>query len=347
MEGTTISGERGLSSKDRTMYQFDTNKAMRTPSMMCALRATSSKLIQTSIKSRVFLILLFVLLLLPVTSMVFEDTAFLSTSGPSFKITAETPTLSLSYYSRTNSSFTPLESGDRIAGDHVLLNATWTPEASVNGTTIQIDASAIPRMISAESKTGSVEIDTRLLGNNATCTVNVTTWLLNGTALSEIFTNVFFGNFFLPHVTLLSPNGGEIWPGLHNITWTAWDRNEDDVLSFDILISSDSGASFQLLSSEITDYYLLWDFSPFRNLSTYVVEVRVSDGIYTNSDKSDLPFTAGTISSGTTVTGTTTSTAPTSPPFTDDTRLALFVAAAIIISALLSLIVYHQAKRLS
>ncbi|MDF1538870.1 MAG: hypothetical protein P1Q69_08205 [Candidatus Thorarchaeota archaeon] len=336
-----------MSSKDRTLYQFDTNNIMRKPSKICALRAIFSTLRQTRIKSRALLILLFALLFLPMTSTFFEDTTVPSNSEPAFKLAAETPTLTLSYYSLANPSFTPLEAGDRAAGDHVILNATWIPKDNVNGTTIQINASAIPRLITAESNTNSVEIDTRLLGNNATCTVNVTTWLWNGTALTEIFTNVFFGNFFVPHVTLLTPNGGETWPDQHNITWTAWDRNKDDILSFEVLISSDSGTSFQLLSSEITNYYLVWDFSPFQNLSTYVVEVRVSDGIYTSSDKSDLPFIAGTVASSTTSTGTATNTEPTSPPLAEDTRLALFIAAAIITSAFLSLIVYHQAKRLS
>lgn len=345
MEGTTISGERRLSSKDRTMYQFDTDIIMRRPSKICA----SSEIQQTRIKSRVLLILLLAILLLPMSTLLFEDKIDSSISESSFHAAAEIPTLSLSYYSGFSSSFAPLASGDRIAGDHIILNATWTPRNNVNGTVIQVNASAIPSVIVSESNTSSVEIDTRLLGNNATCSVNVTTWLLNGTAITEMFTNVFFGNFFVPHVFVLTPNGGEKWPGQHNITWTAWDNNTDDSLSFEVLLSSDSGKSFQLMSSQLMDYWFMLDFAPFQNLSSYFIEVRVSDGIYTNSDKSDSSFTAGTVASSITSTNieTTTDSTATAPPDALDSRVALFIAAAIIASAILSLIVYHQAKRLS
>jgi len=333
-----------LSSKDRTMYQFDTDRMMRRPSTICA----SSKIQPTRIKSRVLLILLLAILFLPMSTLLFDDKIDASSSESSFQPAAETPTLSLSYYSRFNSSFAPLASGDRIAGDHIILNATWVPRDNVNGTVIQVNASAIPSVIVSESNTSSVEIDTRLLRNNATCTINVTTWLLNGTAITEIFTNVFFGNFFIPHVSVLTPNGGEKWPGQHNITWTAWDNNTDDNLSFEVLLSSDSGTSFQLISSELTDYWFMLDFATFQNLSTYVIEVRVSDGIYTISDESDSSFIAGTVAPSITSTTTETNTETTATaPTTLDSRVALFIAAAIIASAFLSLIVYHQAKRLS
>lgn len=336
-----------MSSKDRTMYHFDIDKMMRRLPKSPQNRILLSTKVQ--LNSRALLILLLITLLLPLSSASIQSPNAVTRSESQFSLSAETPTLSLSYYSRWNSSFTPLSSGKRIAGDHIILNATWTPRENVNGTVIQVNAPAIPSVIKSESITGSVEIDTRLLGNNATCTVNVTTWLLNGTALTQIFTNVFFGNFFVPQISLISPNGGESWPTQHNITWTASDRNSDDSLVFEVLLSSDSGHSFQLLSSELTDTWLVWDFTPFQNLSTYVVEVRVSDGIYVNSDKSDSIFSAGSVTSSTSATFTDTNTdgTPTAPSPSLDSRVGLFIAAAIIASAFLSLIVYQQAKRLS
>lgn len=255
------------------------------------------------------------------------------------------PTLVLSSYSRSNSTPMPVTSGLRIAGDHIILNATWIPKKSANGTVIVVNASAIPSMINATSLTNSVEIDTRALGNNATCKITVTTKLVNGTSLSQIFTNVFLGNFFVPHVRVLSPNGGEKWEGQHNITWTGWDKNSDDILTYEVLLSPDDGETFQLLASELSVDWLQWDFSGFLNMSTYIIMVRVSDGIYQTSDTSDSSFTAGMVNPTSTSLPTTTTTPPSIP--LGEIQLALFIAAAIIIGALFSVVVYYQAKHLT
>ncbi|MFW9850790.1 MAG: hypothetical protein ACFFF4_16810, partial [Candidatus Thorarchaeota archaeon] len=209
------------------------------------------------------------------------------------------------------------------------------------------NATAIPSVISAEGMNNTVEIDTRALGNNAICTLNVTTWLLNGTVLSESYSNVFIVNFFAPHVQVLTPNGGETWTHQHNITWDAWDQNSDDVLSFEILFSSDGGVSFQLLASELDVQWLVWDFSEFLSHNDSIIEVRATDGIYTSFDRSDSPFTAGGVATTATTTGTSPTGTNTLPaPDALDMRLGIFVAAAIIASAFLSLIVYQQAKKL-
>ena len=71
--------------------------------------------------------------------------------------------------------------------------------------------------------------------------------LSNGTVISTEFTDVFIGNFFVPKVEVIAPNGGENWTSQHNITWTASDVNADDALLFDVLFSDDSGTSFEIL----------------------------------------------------------------------------------------------------
>ncbi|MCK5240376.1 MAG: hypothetical protein KAR33_12540, partial [Candidatus Thorarchaeota archaeon] len=81
---------------------------------------------------------------------------------------------------------------------------------------------------------------------------------------------------------------------------------------------------------------------------TYIIEVRATDGIYTTSDRSDATFEAGgVVPTSTTTTGTTSPSTTAPPPEALDVRIGIFVAAAIIFSAFLSLIVYQQAKRLS
>ncbi|MCJ7818027.1 MAG: hypothetical protein MUP60_04190, partial [Candidatus Thorarchaeota archaeon] len=48
-----------------------------------------------------------------------------------------------------------------------------------------------------------------------------------------------FVNYFPPEVELLTPVAGDNWnSGLHNITWTATDRNSDDALWFELYLQS-------------------------------------------------------------------------------------------------------------
>ncbi len=337
-----------MSSKNRTMYEISIDDVMSTKrfSMQC-IRPTFIS-IDIRRKTLCFLFLFYLLFALPFSSSIFLVSESQVGQGYQFRPTAEPPDLILTYYSMTNTTPENLESGDRIAGDHLTLNATWVPGDIVNGTKILINATAIPNVITASSNINTVEIDTRALGNNATCFINVTAWLLNGSTISKTFSNVFLGNFFVPSVNVITPNGGEVWTGTHNITWSAKDVNADDQLVFEVHLSDDNGTTFQLLTSGITETWLMWDFSSFENLSTYVIEVRASDGIYESMDRSDSSFTAGRINPTETSTSVTTSTTDMFPPTNEyETQLALFIAAAIIASAFLSVVVYYQAKDLT
>jgi hypothetical protein len=265
-------------------------------------------------------------------------------------ISADNIVLNLTYYSYWNETMTPLESGDHLVGDHIILNATFTPQSIVNITRIEVNATAIPSAIFVEANDTTVEIDTRRLGNNATCTVNVTAWLFNGTVISHNISDVFIGNFFEPQIELITPNGGEVLTDPWNVTWTAYDNNTDETLEFEVLVSADGGVTFQLLSAGITESWYVWDSAGFLNQSTYVIEVRVTDGIYTTWDRSDEPFTAGSILPTTTTTPppSTTATAPTTatnpPPAAADFTLVSYVGASLIGSAFLALAVYYVAK---
>jgi len=252
---------------------------------------------------------------------------------------SDNPHLSLAYFSQWNHTETTVHSGDTISGDRIVLNATWTPSGLVNRTRIEVNATAIPRTISNESQSTSAWIDTRGIGNNATCIITAYGWLFNGSLVKQVVTNVFLGNFFVPHVRVTSPNGGERWTGPHNITWIAWDNNTDETLRYEVLFSSDSGLTFQLLGKRLNNTWFTWHTEGFLNLTTYMIEVRVSDGIYTSNDRSDATFTVGDVSITSTTTTTTTIT-------TDNNFiLGLFISAAIISSAIMSLIVYYAAKK--
>ncbi|MFX1273008.1 MAG: hypothetical protein ACFFAX_15100 [Promethearchaeota archaeon] len=255
---------------------------------------------------------------------------------------AEDVALNLTYWSRTNRSIGLVNSGDKIGGDHVIVNATWTPSGLVDHVGIEVTAPAIPSAISNSSTTNSVEIDTRGLGNNATCTINSTVWLVNGSVYSEIVENVYIGNFFIPRLTVLTPNGGETWIGMNNITWKAWDENQDETLTYEVSFSSNSGATFQPIAFNLNRTWLIWDCSECPVLSTYLIQVSATDGIYHVSDRSDATFTAGGPAPPTTSPNTTSTTTP-PPPV--DPRIVTFLVLFLVTSGIMALVVYYAAKK--
>jgi hypothetical protein len=296
-----------------------------------------------------------ILLLLLIVGALFHPAPLLATiteeslGGKTFAYCSDNPDVSLTYHSLWNQTETPVHSGDRISGDRVVLRGTWSPLGTVVQSRIDVNATAIPRSISNQSPSSSVWIDTRGLGNNATCIITVFALLLNESTINQTFSNVFIGNFFVPHVIVLFPNGGEHWTGVNNVTWFGWDNNTDEPLTYEALLSSDSGISFQLLATHLSSTWYQWDCTGFLNLSTYMIEVRVTDGIYVSFDRSDGTFTAGNIPTTTTSTTTTTTTTTTNTTTTTtvDNRfiVGFFISAAIVSSAVMALIVYYAAKR--
>jgi len=251
---------------------------------------------------------------------------------------AENPDFNLTYHILSNLTEVDVASDSVIAGDHVTIKASWDP-ALVNRSRLEVFAPAIPATIEENQNLSITEIDTRYLGNNATCTITVTGWLTtNGSMVSETFQNVFIGNFFVPKITVTSPNGDEIWTGTNNITWDASDVNVAESLLYDVLMSSDGGATFDILATSISNKWLEWNCSALDKLDTYLVEVRVTDGIYFSSDRSDSTFTTGEIITTTTTTSTTTTT-------TLDTRLTAFVVILVVSSSVMAIVVYYAAKK--
>lgn len=261
------------------------------------------------------------------------------------KIAAANPvTLDLTYYSSSNLTEVPVVPDSTIAGDHIILRALWST-SDVNRSRLQVFAPAIPTSISIEKNTNLLELDTRNLGNNATCLINSTAWLINGTVISKIIQNVYIGNFFVPRIRVITPNGGEQWTGVNTITWLASDSNYDESLSYDVRISSDSGITFVTLASSLTQKYYNWNCSSYEKLDTYIVEIRVTDGIYFSSDRSNSPFTAGDIISNWTSTTTTTTTTPQNNTSQIDARLAIIIAILVLSSAVMALLVYYVARK--
>jgi len=265
---------------------------------------------------------------------------------------AENPHLNLTYHILTNLTDTSVTSNSVIAGDHVTLKAVWTPSL-VNRSRLEVFAPVIPSTLTQDLDTHTIEIDTRYLGNNATCTINATAWLTNGSIIFETFDEVYIGNFFAPKITVTSPNGDETWTGTNNITWTSSDVNVADSLRYNVLMSSDGGATFDTLATSISRKWFEWNCSAFDKLDTYFIEVRVTDGIYFTTDSSDSTFTAGEVVYTTTTTTDTTTTTTTDTDTTTgtnttstlDTRLTVFVILLVVSSSIMAIVVYYAARK--
>jgi hypothetical protein len=251
-------------------------------------------------------------------------------------VSADALQLNLTYYSPSYPIEEAILPNSTIAGDHVILRADWTASL-VTKSRLHVFAPAIPASISIEQNTNILEIDTRNLGNNATCLINATAWLTNGSIVSRIIQNVYIGNYFVPKVTVLAPNGGEDWTGVNTIRWSGSDFNSGETLHYDVRISSDSGQTFVTVASSLTQMSFDWNCSLNYRLDTYVVEIRVTDGIYFSSDRSNSPFTAGEIITSST---TTSNTAP-----SIDSRAAAFIVILVISSMVMALTVYYVARK--
>ncbi len=293
-----------------------------------------------SIRQRAVLcILMFVILSL--VSMRYDHTQvalwqFSEYEASGLSVDDTTPSVNLTYYSRWNQDRIPVRSGDHLVGDHIVLVASWQPSSLISQAEINVTAPALKHSIMNIQNTYIVTIDTRALYNNATCLIILKARLTNGSVVSQVVEDVFIGNFFVPTVTVLRPNGGEKWSGVNNITWTAHDLNADEELLFDVFISADSGITFQPLATRLNRTWFEWNCSTFLRRATYLVEVRVSDGIYISRDRSDGLFTAGEVEDTTTSTNNTT--------WYGDPYV-LFIFAAITTSAIMAVIVYVAAKK--
>ncbi|MBS3794606.1 MAG: hypothetical protein KGY80_06905 [Candidatus Thorarchaeota archaeon] len=273
---------------------------------------------------------------------------FPQSKNPIAIVSAEPPQLNLTYYSLWNETQQPIvDDGDMLIGDHIMINATWSPVTNITRTALEIRAPAIPTVIYAESNSSSIEVNTRRLGNNATCIINATAWWGDGYLIRKFYYDVFIGNFFVPHIELEQPNGGEVWAGTNNVTWIASDNNLEENLTFEVLLSADGGKTYQLLGAGLNRTWFEWNCTGFLNLTTYKIQVRATDGIYIVSDQSDSTFTAGDIytpPSTTTTTTTTTETTTTTALPTLSPRIGAMIAVIIVASAFLAVGVYYVAK---
>ncbi|MBK7494930.1 MAG: hypothetical protein IPI28_05855 [Candidatus Omnitrophica bacterium] len=96
-----------------------------------------------------------------------------------------------------------------------------------------------------------------------------------------------------PTVTVMSPNGGEVWSGSREIRWDAYDADPGDLqkLSYTILYSADNKANWRTLETFYSNKSLWINTADLPGGTQCHVRVMVTDGINTSQDDSNGPFT--------------------------------------------------------
>lgn len=98
----------------------------------------------------------------------------------------------------------------------------------------------------------------------------------------------------IPQITVISPNGGEVWSGVHMIEWTMTEPERENV-TFNIWLSMNTGVTYNIsLASGLGTHVRDWAFDtiPWPDGSTYRVKVEAMDARgLSNFDTSDNNFT--------------------------------------------------------
>lgn len=97
-----------------------------------------------------------------------------------------------------------------------------------------------------------------------------------------------------PAVTLVFPNGGQLWAGTgsHTIQWIASDQDGDS-LYYIITYSADGGATWIPIATDLTDTHYDLDVSRLPGGTTVLLRVGATDGLNTTYDVSDAPLSVG------------------------------------------------------
>jgi hypothetical protein len=191
-------------------------------------------------------------------------------------------------------SFTADRDGEIAIGifNYDLAGGTWT-------TTVDT------RVGVYETATGpTVTYDTYDLGRNGTFQIQLTATTASNIDFEVNFAAMTFNNYFKPYIGDIDVTGSG---AVKTITWTATDLNAQDTHTFEVLLSADDGASFQLIATGLTALTYDWDSTGFTE-DEYIVKIRVEDSYGLTDEMDSAPFDAGTVPP---VTTTTTTTGPT------------------------------------
>ncbi|MFX1579845.1 MAG: hypothetical protein ACFFBJ_09385 [Promethearchaeota archaeon] len=185
------------------------------------------------------------------------------------EITESSLPINMTWTSRWESNPQPVENFSVISGDHVVLNATYFGVSEF----AKIELFFIELNITLTNTSRSVYYDTYRFVGNSTQDIQVTVLdSLNVSIVQLYYQNVSFGNWFSPSVNVNYPH--EVETDIYNITWSSTDPNADDVNFYQAWLSNDGGASYQLIVTNLTEPFFIWDSTGFLTSHDYIWRIR-------------------------------------------------------------------------
>jgi subtilisin family serine protease len=155
-----------------------------------------------------------------------------------------------------------------------------------------------------ESATGNeVTYDTYQFNRNGTFQVQLSAVTETNIDFTVELTALTFENFFSPEFTSVAVTGAA---AVKTITWALDDLNAGDTHTYEVLLSSDDGATYQLIATGLTALSYNWDSTGFA-AGDYKALIRAEDSYGLTAEIESSSFTAGTVTE-TTTTGTGTGT---------------------------------------
>ncbi len=176
----------------------------------------------------------------------------------------------------------PLVNDTVILGNRISLNITSNdpvvPELEISNITVQLNETG--NLHNITSLTDSMTLLLPWLNHNYTAHILISAKTINGTIIGLSFQNITIHNTFAPIISEVLMIGEGV---VKNITWVVSDFNIDDTLSFDVLLSTDGGTTFQLIASNLSDTTYLWDSTGFA-YTDYIALVRAKDSVGLQDD---------------------------------------------------------------
>lgn len=177
---------------------------------------------------------------------------------------------SITWTCRTQSEPQLVENNSIVAGDHIIINATFPEIYNIINCTLHIWNGINYNVSSNET---SVTVDTYYLYNQNQSYNILAKGISNTNVTTIIFReNVSVCNFFAPVVTVYPPVVDQENNRIFNITWSSSDLNADDMNYYQVWISTD-WVSYMLIANNITNTWYVWDSSGWLE-GEYVVRIR-------------------------------------------------------------------------
>ncbi|MGY5879398.1 MAG: hypothetical protein RTV31_04060 [Candidatus Thorarchaeota archaeon] len=229
-------------------------------------------------------IVIFLMILSPIaTAVAFFDDGVVVNDKYEYTLSIDECEPNLTWSSRTQIMPQPVENNSVIAGDHVVVNGTFSQALNITQCKLTIWNPQSGINASLSSLGSTIIFDTYYLDRtNQTYNIKV-----NGTTNTNDFVillseNVTICNFFVPR-TIVEVNSIGTDSLIFNISWCSEDQNENDDNYFSIWLSRDDGVTFVLLAQNYTRTWFIWDSGDWLQ-GIYLARVRAYSVDFSSSD---------------------------------------------------------------